>query len=711
MRSLVYIPLFVLAATLAFSQEIDNALGPRRVELTIFDEIEDRAERDAFRAVWDAKEPRTKRDRADAFVERFPRSIVLREAYELAARASADLGDHLTALDRARRSLRLLPENPLLLVMTADLAAKQSQLDLADESARDALRHLANADTPSPLTSAEWPRVREELRATAYFVLGRVAATRGALADARRSLLMALSLNHEEIDALYTLGVVQMALGDERNAAISFAHVMRTKGPLAGAARESLTALYARLAPASMGFDAYASSLQWTPPQAPVRAPSPAAGAYAGSLTCRECHAPIYQRWQSTGMAKMFRAYRAEDVVGDFSGSQTVSNLARPLMHEGRHFIEIRQRRPSSIVDRPSSRGALPTSRGALQTLDDGRWTIDEWIRYPVDYVIGSKWQQAYATRLPDSRILVFPIQYSRGRSAWLNYWSMVDGPGSPRADISRFHTIPEGAIYQTACAPCHTSQLKFSEGIEQAASGAFREGGINCEMCHGPSQGHIDRIRSGDKTPRSTLDTPLRFNRLPAQQYVAVCSQCHAQSAVHNAETAGNVNYSEQVPFYRAYPVHLASNFSRKAFFRDGRHRATTFIAEAFTRSACFRKGDATCGSCHDPHPADAATNPTSLKFRDNPDRMCVQCHTTLADRPERHTRHAPATEASRCVSCHMPRIMDALLFPARSHEIDDIPDAEMAARFGKDDSPNACLMCHKEREAQWLRQELERF
>ena len=78
MRPFVYIPLFVLAATLAFSQEIDNALGPRRTELTIFDEIEDRAERDAFRAAWDAKEPRTKRDRADAFVERFPRSIVCR---------------------------------------------------------------------------------------------------------------------------------------------------------------------------------------------------------------------------------------------------------------------------------------------------------------------------------------------------------------------------------------------------------------------------------------------------------------------------------------------------------------------------------------------------------------------------------------------------------------------------------------------------------
>jgi hypothetical protein len=31
------------------------------------------------------------------------------------------------------------------------------------------------------------------------------------------------------------------------------------------------------------------------------------------------------------------------------------------------------------------------------------------------------------------------------------------------------------------------------------------------------------------------------------------------------------------------------------------------------------------------------------------------------------------------------------------------------MAARFGPQDSPNACLMCHKDRDAGWLRQKLE--
>jgi predicted CXXCH cytochrome family protein len=676
MRPFVFVPFLLLVAPLAFPQEIDNALGARRQTLTIFDEIDDPAERAAFRTVWNTGDPRRKLGLAEAFIERYPRSIVLREAYELSARANVEVGDHPRALERARRSLGLLPENPSLLVMTADLAAKLSEHDLADESARDALRYLANADTPSPLAPAEWSRVRDELRATAYFVLGRVAAVRGAYADARRSLLMALSLNQEEIDALYTLGVVQMALDDNTSAAASFAHVMRTKSPLAGPARESLLVLYARQSPSLATFDAFAALQRWTPPKPVTRAPSPPAGAYAGSDACRDCHAPIYERWRATGMARMFRAYRAEDIIGNFSEGQTVGDAARPVLKDGRHFIEVREG-------------------------DSPRWT-----RYPVDYVIGSKWQQAYATRLPDSRLLVFPIQYSRNKSTWLNYWGAVDGPGSERADISRFHTIPDGAIYQTSCAPCHTSQLKFPEGIDKAASGIFREGGINCEMCHGPSQAHIARIKAGEAVPASTHDTPLRFGRLPAQQYVAVCAQCHAQSAVHNAEAGGNVNYAERLPFYRTYPVHLASGFSRKAFYRDGRYRATTFISEAFARSQCFRTGNATCGSCHDPHPPDAVTNPTSLKFRDDPDRMCVQCHTDLGDRPERHTRHAAGTEASRCVSCHMPRIMDALLFPARSHQIDDVPDVEMTERFGEADSPNACLECHRDRDVLWLRE-----
>jgi Carboxypeptidase regulatory-like domain len=95
----------------------------------------------------------------------------------------------------------------------------------------------------------------------------------------------------------------------------------------------------------------------------------------------------------------------------------------------------------------------------------------------------------------------------------------------------------------------------------------------------------------------------------------------------------------------------------------------------------------------------------------RPDSDEMCLQCHQSLREQPEHHTHHALGTEASRCVSCHMPRIMDALLFRARSHQIDDLPDPGMTQRFGDNDSPNACLICHRDRDWGWLRNQSARL
>ena len=149
---------------------------------------------------------------------------------------------------------------------------------------------------------------------------------------------------------------------------------------------------------------------------------------------------------------------------------------------------------------------------------------------------------------------------------------------------------------------------------------------------------------------------------------------------------------------------------FARRAFYKDGRFRETTFIVEAFTRSACYRKGTAQCASCHSPHTPGFQSNQTSLKFGKDSDEMCLTCHTEMRGRVAEHTHHAVNSEASRCVSCHMPRIVNALLFKARSHQI-EIPTADLTQRFGQEDSPNACLICHKEKDANWAAAKLERW
>ena len=675
-RKLNALWLLWLLVSFAAAQQMDtanSANSPVRT-VSIFDEIQDPQERSLFKEISDTQDPRQGRERAVAFVERYPRSIVLREAYEQAAHASAALGDDTAAIDWGKRALRLLPENPLLLSMLADLAARHGQYQLAETSARQVLRYLERALPPSAIPPADWPQVRDDMRNRADFALGRTAVEQRHYEDAERWLLDALRLKPTDYVALYALGVARRAGKDPDSSAPCFAQVMKAaSGTVAEAAQRSLHQVY-DAKPRSQTFEQFAASQHWSLPAAPPPARASAPPAYAGSAACRSCHAAEFRNWQSTGMAKMFRPYAVGDVMGRFSGDEILGGSVRTSAENDRRFIELRD-------------------------ADSGQWK-----RYRVDALIGSKWQQAYASLLPDGQLVVLPVQYSKVEGGWLNYWRIVDGT-SKRSDIPHFQGAPEGALYQRDCAPCHTSQLRY-EGPSPVTA-KFRESGIDCEMCHGPSQAHVDAKRAGSRAgsrPPSAAALPVDFRKISAGESVAICGQCHMQSVAHDPEPGGAMNYSPAAPFYRAYSSHLLSDYNHRIFYADGRFRATTFIGEAFQRSRCFREGGATCVSCHNPHPDDPAGNQKSLKFAPDSDGMCLQCHKALREHPEQHTRHAPESEASRCVSCHMPRNTEALMFRARSHQIDEIPDAEMTARFGEPDSPNACLACHRDKGIGWV-------
>jgi len=88
-----------------------------------------------------------------------------------------------------------------------------------------------------------------------------------------------------------------------------------------------------------------------------------------------------------------------------------------------------------------------------------------KWHGYPVDYTIGSKFEQAYATTLPNGEIHVFPIQYNVLHKQWINFWKVIDGPGSERADPRTWERLDASTSYQAICAVCHTSQLRNVKG------------------------------------------------------------------------------------------------------------------------------------------------------------------------------------------------------------------------------------------------------
>jgi predicted CXXCH cytochrome family protein len=692
---------FALAGALR-GQAIDTILfressGTKR--FTIIDQLADPQERRAFLKLYGAHEPHKRRKLAEEFVAKYPQSWLLAQAYEIGAKACIDLDDYAAALKLGAQSLRLFPENPLLLVSLANVQAQLNQPRVAEESARAALEYLDQFDRPAAIPAAKWPELQADLKASSYFVLGRVAAAEALhasgsekhakLLEAEESLMRARVLNASDAEAAYLLGLTELSLGRPARAAFYLADAQRTPGPLQARARESLRRIYeSQIHLKGDSFDAYLNSVEkqeevkaqvMSPPQSQRMSP----GDYVGSQACQPCHAAIYDAWQKTGMGRMLRPYAPENVIGDFRANNQFSDetgavVARMSIKRDKHYFAVRN-------------------------------ASGDWRTYSVDYTIGSKWQQAYATRLASGDIHVFPVQYSAIKGQWINYWNVIDPPGSPRSVVTNFNELSPATSYQVNCAPCHTSQLRLTKtGSSAGHDYAFRESGINCEMCHGPAQNHVGAMKSGAASNSTAV--PVHFNRIVAREYVAICGQCHAQTALHQAGPKGEMNYAAEGAAF--FPVHLSqpySDVSRRAFYKDGRFRETTFIVEAFRRSACFRKGQAHCGHCHQPHSTSAATNPTSLKFPDDPDRMCLQCHVKFTKNISAHTHHAASAEASRCVACHMPRIMNSVLFQARTHQIDDIPNAEMTERFGAGQSPNACLLCHSAKDARWVELKLQ--
>ena len=693
----------IVSVWLARAQDTDTVILKNSPQtLTILSQVDNPQERHDFTEVYRAKDPAQRQTLAEGFIKAYPQSWLLAEAFDLAAKSSIDLGDYPRALAEGRFSLRLMPENATLLILMANLEARNKLFNEARASAENALANLDLFARPGNMSEAEWNQIQPKLKASAYFALGRSEAGEGLakaspsrpglLAQAAEALDRAAAWNGDDPEIFYLRALVELNRGKSSKAASDLAFVAKTSNPLSPNALDGLRRLYKESASASnLTLDKFVAGQPEPEINASLRnervysTPSVAIRAgYAGSAACRSCHAHEYNTWRQTGMAKMLREYKLENIIGDFSpGTEFKDEEGVPLVRMGadtRPYFDVKD------------------SKG-------------KWRRFHVDYTIGSKWQQGYATKLPDGSFHVLPIEYNVLRKAWVNYWKIIDPPGSARAVITDFPELSPATNYQENCAICHSSQLSASTSTNPMEHATFREPGVNCEMCHGPSAWHIRQMRDGHMAKTDLMEPPVDFRKIDNRAGVRVCAQCHRQTAVRELGEKQEMNFAAEgasfVPRSWSRPYDA---FSRRAFYKDGRFRETTFTVEAFTRSACYRKGTAQCATCHAPHVPDFSNNLTSLKFKDNPDEMCLRCHDQYRARVSEHTHHTAGSEASQCVSCHMPRIVNALLFQARSHEI-EIPRADLTERFGQKESPNACLICHAEKGAQWAEDKLARW
>jgi predicted CXXCH cytochrome family protein len=168
-----------------------------------------------------------------------------------------------------------------------------------------------------------------------------------------------------------------------------------------------------------------------------------------------------------------------------------------------------------------------------------------------------------------------------------------------------------------------------------------------------------------------------------------------------------GDLLESHVTPLDRETPVpdptRAQSEFSDR-FWSDGTPRLTAYEYLGLKQSPCFKGGKITCSSCHTMHGGDVAGQ---IEPSMRGDRACTQCHEAISRDVAAHTHHPPASSGSRCLDCHMPRVVYGVLTIHRSHRVES-PDVRRDVEGGR---PNACTGCHLDRDALWAADRMRDF
>jgi len=432
-----------------------------------------------------------------------------------------------------------------------------------------------------------------------------------------------------------------------------------------------------------------------------VGAPFQGDRTYVGSSACQTCHPDEFTSWRRALHLQMTKPIAEARVEGDFSPGTHLEQNGRAYtmeVHDGRYAIAV------SHAGRPAE-------------------------KFQVDYTLGSHRFQGYLSKLPDGRIYVLPVFWHTEAKRWIDWKEIAPVPDHPTQDLRQ--------IWNITCVNCHATNLarNYNPATRTYAT-TWTEMGIGCEACHGPASAHVAVATEWDKDPlhaptRPTIEQLKIFAPLKAdaRQNFDACGYCHGnKNNVFFGFSPGQRYEDYALPFLISQPI--PENDPQGEFWPDGRPSRFN-RPQALTLTGCFQRGEATCTSCHTMHGAEnahmlkVAVETADGKRTRESDTLCTQCHVRPgvteraagsgrsggSGRPGRsdttdssnawsaHTHHAPASQGSRCVECHMSDVNWRLFTRRRDHTF-QAPVPEMTARYGV---PNACTTCHEDKAPEW--------
>jgi tetratricopeptide (TPR) repeat protein len=386
----------------------------------------------------------------------------------------------------------------------------------------------------------------------------------------------------------------------------------------------------------------------------PAGAGEPYPSPYSGSRKCRKCHEAFYGLWATSHHGLAMQPWTAD--LG-----KAITPMAGEIAIEGARYRADLEGGRARVIERGAS----------------GEKS------YPVVHAMGGKNVYYFLTPLDRGRLQVLPLAYDVRKKTWFDVARSGVRHFPDRADAA-LHWTDRQYTFNTACFGCHVSQA--STGYDPAADSyrtVWIEPGINCESCHGPGEEHV---REAEKLPAGATRMErlglVRTGALSPRQMNDLCATCHAKAApLTTAFRPGD-------DFFDHYDL---ATLEDPDFYPDGRDLGENYTMTSWLQSPCARSGKLDCNRCHTP----------SGRYRFEGGRSneaCLPCHEGKVTDAAGHSRHKADGPGSRCIACHMPHTEFAAM--GRSDHSMRPPTPAATIRYG---SPNACNLCHADRDAAW--------
>lgn len=371
---------------------------------------------------------------------------------------------------------------------------------------------------------------------------------------------------------------------------------------------------------------------------------------YAGSESCKECHAKEYELWAKSHHALAERPVRPE-----------LENSAFSPVHSVKHASQTSE---VSVRD------------GMFQIKTLGFQTNVQ--PYRVERVIGVDPVRQFLTAAPGGRWQVQEFSYDTRRNEWFDVYGDED-----RKPDEWGHWTGRGMNWNSRCADCHNTAVR--KNYDEATDGYHTttvEMGVGCEACHGPLKQHVEweNVHPNAKSKDPTV------RRLSSAQMLDTCGSCHARADSLTGE------FKPGDPFFDHYSLQILDDAER--WYPDGQVKDEDYEFTSFLSSKMHASG-VTCQDCHDPH---------SAKTRLTGNDLCMRCHNGSFPKAPKmdiaaHTHHQTMGKGNECIGCHMPITTYMQRHPRHDHGF-TIPDPILTKELG---IPNACNRCHENRTADW--------